>query len=86
MHNILCEDIEIGNYYRRLLKRMNIREAKSKVKERVLLFLRKGRLYFLMGTHRRYKDRWLIISLLTRDASHFYAYRKGYRKGHDRIY
>lgn len=76
-HNILCEDIEIGNYYRRLLKRMNRREAKSKVEKRVRLFLRERRPYFLMGTHRRYKDRWLIISFLTLDASHFYAYRKG---------
>jgi len=75
-HNILCEDMEIGNYYRRVYDQMHGRSTKAKVKDKISEFAKKNDTYFLMGTHRQYRDRWLIISLLSPDANRFYG-RKG---------
>jgi len=71
-HWVMCEDMEIGNYYRRLLNRMHGRETPRKVEKRMKDFLDETTPYFLMGTHRRYKNVWLIISIINPQGKHFY--------------
>ena len=75
-HSIICEDIEIGNYYRRLLDQMHGRETAKRVEDKMNNFLDETTPYFLMGTHRRYSNASLIISIINPQAKHFYAYRR----------
>jgi len=71
-HWVMCEDMEIGNYYRRILRRMHGRQTVGRVKNRMNNFLDETTPYFLMGTHRRYKNCWLIISVINPQGRHFY--------------
>ncbi len=70
-HSVLCQDMEIGNYYRRTLHRIHGLETAKKTIERMHNFLDEITPYFLMGTHHRYKC-WLIISIVNPQARHFY--------------
>ena len=74
-HWVMCEDMEIGNYYRRLWNQMHGRETARRVEDKMRYFLREETPYFLMGTHRLYKNAWLIISIINPQVKHFYAYR-----------
>jgi hypothetical protein len=69
-HNIMCEDIEIGNYYRKLLLNYNQLAALEKVEERIFSYFKESTPYFLMGTHVQHKT-WLIISLINQKAEHY---------------
>lgn len=71
-HQIMCEDMEIGNYYRRLLLNNNSSDAMQKVENRFCDFLSDFNPYFLVGTHIRYGT-WLIISTINQKAEHFYS-------------
>ena len=70
-HSVLCEDMEIGNYYRRMLNKMHGLGTAKQVIERMKSFLIETTPYFLMGTHHRYKN-WLIISIINPQGKHFY--------------
>ena len=70
-HSIMCEDMEIGNYYRKFLLNNNSPEAMRKVDERFVDFLKKYNPYFLVGTHKVYRNAWLIISVINQKAEHF---------------
>jgi hypothetical protein len=75
-HNILCEDIELGNFYRKLYDQMHGRLTKEKIEDKLSRYLSENDVYFLMGTHVQYRSRWLIISLLTLDGSRIYGRRR----------
>jgi len=75
-HWIICEDMEIGNYYRRLLNQVHGRETVKKAEKKMTSFLDGTTPYFLMGTRRRYRNRWLIISIINPQAKNFYAYKR----------
>lgn len=64
-HQIMCEDIEVGNLYRALMEREDDTEtAYQKMEQRLYDWMVEERdLYFMMGTHSRWQN-WLIISLL----------------------
>lgn len=64
-HKILCEDIEVGMLYWNCLKRYReIDEVESKMREKLVSWMREKRdLYFMLGTHFRWGT-WLIISIL----------------------
>jgi hypothetical protein len=64
-HNIMCEDIESGNLYRNLSDEYDDESVvEEKMEEKLLDWMVEERdLYFMMGTHHRWKT-WLIISLL----------------------
>lgn len=72
-HWILWEDIEIGNYYRKMLVKHDSQTAMRKTEERALAFLNEFDPYFLVGTHIQYRNVWLIISIINRQAEHFYS-------------
>lgn len=64
-HDIMCEDIEMGELYRGLRKRHDdIGTVEEKMRERFVDWMVENRdLYFMIGTHHQYKT-WLIISVL----------------------
>lgn len=64
-HDIMCEDIEIGNLYRKLRNKYGDMDiVETKLRERFVDWMVENRdLYFMMGTHHRFKN-WLIISVL----------------------
>jgi hypothetical protein len=72
-HSIMCEDMEIGNYYRSLLPYNNSQDAMQKTKERFVDFLEEFNPYFLVGTHKVYRNSWLIISVINQKAKHFFS-------------
>jgi hypothetical protein len=73
-HYIMWEDIEIGNYYRKLLLTYDSQTAMEKTEERAATFLKKFNPYFLMGTHVWYRNVWLIISVINQLAEHFHPF------------
>lgn len=75
-HWIICEDMEIGNYYRRLLNQIHGRETAKRVEGKIIDFLEETAPHFLMGTHRRYRNVWLVISIINPDGKNFYAHRR----------
>lgn len=72
-HWIMCQDQEIGNYYRRLWNQIHGRKTAKKVEDKLNHFLSEEIPYFVMGTHIQYKSAWLIISIINPRAKHFYA-------------
>jgi hypothetical protein len=73
-HSIMWEDMEIGNYYRKLLLNHDSQTATKKTEERAITFLNEFTPYFLVGTHILYRNVWLIISTINQQAEHFYSY------------
>lgn len=72
-HQVICEDMEVGNYFRRLLLNAPSNETSDRVVKRMGNYLAKTTPYFLMGTmHGCYKA-WIIISLINPQAEHFYS-------------
>jgi len=55
---------------------MHGRETAGKVRNRVEDFLEKTTPYFLVGTHRKYPQVWLVISIINKDGKNFYAYKR----------
>ena len=65
-HNAICEDIEVTELYRKVKNKYSDKHEDViflKVKQKLFDFMKKRDLYFIMGTHARYKT-WLIISLI----------------------
>jgi hypothetical protein len=64
-HDIMCEDIEMGQLYRRLRDKYDdIDTVEAKLREKFVDWMVENRdLYFMVGTHYRFKN-WLIISVL----------------------
>ena len=64
-HGIMCEDIEAGLLYWRLRDRYDsIDVVEEKMKKKFVDWMTEERdLYFMMGTHYRWKT-WLIVSVL----------------------
>lgn len=64
-HSIMCEDIEIGMLYWNVEdQHESLDVVEEKVEERFVDWMMEERdLYFMMGTHYKYKT-WLIISVL----------------------
>jgi hypothetical protein len=65
VHNIMCEDIEIGQLYWRLRYSHNSLQAvEEKLEQRFVDWMMEERdLYFMMGTHFSWGT-WLIVSVL----------------------
>jgi hypothetical protein len=64
-HDIMCEDIEIGQLYRRLKRKYtDLETIEEKLQERFVDWMVENRdLYFMVGTHFQHGT-WLIISVL----------------------
>lgn len=72
-HHTMCEDMELGNHFRRLRLQMGSRsEATDRVADETNEFLADSNPLFLVGTHIRWKT-WLIISVINRQAEHLYS-------------
>jgi hypothetical protein len=71
-HSIMCEDMELGNYYRRGFDDNTRAEAFRAAESKIASHLNDSNVYFLVGTHVRWKS-WLIISLISQQAEHFYT-------------
>ena len=65
-HKIMCEDWEMGMLYLNSIKRHKDREkAAHIVRDKFLNEIpRLKYVYFMVGTHNRYPNTWLIISVL----------------------
>jgi len=63
-HQIMCEDWEIEELYRKLKKDYDIDTACKKVRDKFTKEIYyEGLTYFIMGTHRQYNT-WLIVSVI----------------------
>lgn len=64
-HDIMCEDIEIGQLYRRMTWEYDdLETVEQKIQERFVDWMAENReLYFMVGTHFQHGT-WLIISVL----------------------
>ena len=65
-HKIMCEDWELGMLYLNSLERHKDREiAAEKVREKFLGDIPERKyVYFVVGTHNKYPNTWLIVSVL----------------------
>jgi len=65
-HRIMCEDWELGMLYLNSLERHKDREiAAEKVREKFLGDIPERKyVYFVVGTHNKYPNTWLIVSVL----------------------
>jgi hypothetical protein len=73
-HWIMWEDMEIGNYYRKMLLTNDSQTAMEKTEEKAITFLKEFNPYLLVGTHILYRNVWLIISTINQQAAHFHPY------------
>ncbi len=68
-HEIMCEDIETGQLYRRMADKYDSLDViEEKMRTRFVDWMMENRdLYFMMGTHYSWKT-WLVISVLYPEA------------------
>lgn len=59
-HKIICEDIEVGQLYRKYLRKEHIRHAK--MKDKLFYQMQKNDLHFIVGTY-AFQPTWLIVGL-----------------------
>ncbi len=71
-HRIMCEDMELGNYYRRGFDYKTRSEGLRDAEEKVMAHIDDSNAFFLVGTHVRWKN-WLIISIINQQAEHLYS-------------
>lgn len=62
-HNMICEDMEVGQLYRKYEQEEDI-VRHEKMKGRLFHWMSKRDLHFVVGTHAFYPKSWLIIGLL----------------------
>jgi len=60
-HKIICEDIEVGQLYRRYERKEDIRH--EKMKDKLFYQMQKLDLHFIVGTY-AFQPTWLIVGLL----------------------
>lgn len=64
-HRIMCEDWELGMLYLKMKWNHGPDVAPKKVREKFLIEIPKRKyVYFVMGTHNQYPNKWLIVSVL----------------------
>lgn len=64
-HKIMCEDWELGMLYLKMKWKYGSAEAPKKVREKFFIEIpRLKYVYFVMGTHNQYPNKWLIVSVL----------------------
>lgn len=64
-HTIMCEDWELGMLYLKMKQNHGEDVAPQKVKNKFFRYLPKLKhIYFVLGTHNRYPNTWLIISVI----------------------
>jgi hypothetical protein len=62
-HHMLILDWEVNELYRNVRKNTPVDQIESKMRAKWLDFMRTRDLYFMMGTHHRWKN-WMIVSVL----------------------
>ena len=64
-HIAMCLDTESGQLYRNIIKNTDDpEEIRAKMEYALLNRISKKDLYFMMGTHSKHRESWMIISLL----------------------